>query len=147
MKILHKNKKALFDYEVIKTYIAGVILTGPEIKSVRKSQINLKGAYVSFQKEEAFLKNAHISRYAYDQSENYDPFRVRKLLLSKKEIHAIERATNEQGVTVVPIAIGLKGAYAKVEIAVARGKKKYDKRQSIKERDDKRRMGRMMKKF
>ena len=147
MKILQKNKKALFDYEVISTYIAGMVLTGPEIKSVRKGQINLKGSYVSLQNGELFLKNANISHYAYDQNADYDPFRIRKLLLSKKEIHSIEQALNESGVTVVPLAIGLQGAYAKAEIATVRGKKKYDKRLVIKEREDKRRMGRMLKKF
>jgi SsrA-binding protein len=147
MKIIQKNKKAYFDYEIIDEYKAGIILTGPEIKSVRSGNVNLKGSYVSVEKGEAFLKGAHISRYKYDSNKDYDPFRVRKLLLKEQEIHKISNHLNTQGVTVVPLAVGLDGKYAKVQIGVVRGKKKHDKRQSIKERDTKRQAQRAVKKY
>ena len=139
MKLIQKNKKAFFDYEILQTYLAGMMLRGSEIKSVRAGQVNLKGSYISLQGGEAFLKGANISRYPYDQAPDYDPLRMRKLLLSSKELEGLERQLNEQGVTLIPLAIGLKGPYAKLEIGVARGKKKYDKRQSIKEKESKRR--------
>jgi len=140
MKIIHKNKKAVFDYELLDKFIAGIALTGAEVKSIRNSDINLKGAYVSIKGGEATLKNAHISKYKFSESSDYDPFRARKLLLKKSEIAKIVNHINTQGVTVIPIAIGVEGKHIKVEIAVARGKKLHDKRQSIKERDIKRRL-------
>lgn len=147
MKIIQKNKKAYFDYEILKEFKAGIMLTGPEIKSVRANNVSLKGAYVSIQHGEPFLKNASISKYPYDQNENYDPLRDRKLLLSKKEIHKIETGLNTQGVTVVALAIGLEGRYAKVQIALARGKKKHDKREVIRERQAKRQTDRLIKNY
>jgi SsrA-binding protein len=143
MKIIHKNKKAVFDYELIEQFKAGMILLGSEIKSIRLGQINLRGSYVSFQGGKAYLKGANISRYKFDSSDNYDPFRDRELLLKKSELHKITNHLNTQGVTVVPIAVGIEGKYAKLEIAVARGKKKHDKREAVKERDSKRRLQRL----
>ena len=145
MKIIHKNKKAYFDYEILQEFTAGIILTGSEIKSIRGGNVNLKGAYVSIQNGEVFLKNAHISKYAYDSSKDYDPFRIRKLLLNKRELDKIAGQLNIQGVTVVPLAVGLEKKYAKLKIALVRGKKKYDKRQTIKERQTKRQIDRMIK--
>jgi len=147
MKIIQKNKKAYFDYEVLDEYKAGIILTGPEIKSVRSGNVNLKGSYVSVEKAEAFLKGAHISRYKYDSDKDYDPFRIRKLLLKESEVYKISNHLNTQGVTVVPLAIGLDGKYAKIQIGVVRGKKKHDKRSSIKERETKRQAQRAVKKY
>lgn len=147
MKIIHKNKKAYFDYELLQEFVAGIMLTGPEIKSVRGGHINLKGAYVSIQTGEAFLKSAHISKYPHDQNPDYDPFRVRKLLLNKKEIEKVAAKLNTQGVTIIPLAIGLEGRYAKILISLARGKKKHDKRHSIKEREDKRKLDRLTKNY
>lgn len=147
MKIIHKNKKAYFDYEVLDEYKAGVVLTGPEIKSVRAGQVNLKGAFVSIQNAEVLLKNAHISKYKYDSSADYDPFRVRKLLLKEAEVHKIVNSLNTQGVTVVALAIGLDGKYAKIQIGVVRGKKKHDKRHSIKDRDIKRQLDRAVRRY
>ncbi len=147
MKIIHKNKKAYFDYEILQEFTAGIMLTGPEIKSVRASHVSLKGAYVGIQNGEAFLKSAHISKYAQDSTGAHDTFRVRKLLLSKKEIEKIANSLNTQGVTVVPLAIGLDGKYAKVQIGVARGKKKHDKRHTIKERQTKRQTDRLIKSY
>lgn len=147
MKIIHKNKKAYFDYEILQEFTAGIMLTGPEIKSLRSGHVNLKGAYVSIQNDEAFLKNAHISKYPYDQNKDYDPFRIRKLLLNKRELEKIANKLNTQGVTVVPLAVGLEKKYAKLKIALVRGKKKYDKRQTIRERETKRKMDRMIKSY
>jgi len=147
MKLINKNKKAYFDYEILQEFTAGIMLTGPEIKSIRKGDINLKGAYVSIEKGEAFLKNCHISKYPYDQNPDYDPFRIRKLLLSKRELHKIENKLNTQGVTMVALSIGLVGRFAKLQIGLARGKKKHDKRDSIKGREQKRQLDRMVKNY
>jgi SsrA-binding protein len=145
MKIINKNKKAYFDYEIVDEYKAGIMLTGPEIKSVRNGNVNLKGGYISIQNGEAFLKGANISRYKYDSNPDYDPFRVRKLLLKEQEIYRISNNLNTQGITVIPLAIGLDGKYAKLQIGVARGKKKHDKRASIKDREAKRQVERAVK--
>jgi len=147
MKVIHKNKKAYFDYEILDEFTAGIILTGAEIKSVRKGSVNLKGSYISIINGEAFLKSANISKYPYDQKQDYDPLRVRKLLLNKREINKIDRQLNTQGISVVPLMIGLEGKYAKLQIALVRGKKKYDKRQVIKGREDKRKMDRLIKSY
>ena len=147
MKIIQKNKKAYFDYEILDEFKAGIMLIGPEIKSIRKGNINLKGSYVSIIKGELVLKNANISRYQHDSNPDYNPLRERKLLLKEREIHKIESQLNEQGVALVPLIIGLEGKYAKLQIGTARGKKKHDKRHSIKERDTKRQAQRAMKNF
>jgi SsrA-binding protein len=123
------------------------MLTGPEVKSVRAGNINLKGSYVSTQGGDAFLKNAHISKYAHDSTKTHDPFRERKLLLNKRELDKIEAKLNTQGVTVVPLAIGLVGRYAKLQIALVRGKKKHDKRETIKGREQKRKLDRLVKNY
>ena len=145
MKIIHQNKKATFDYEILAEFKAGIMLLGPEIKSIRKGHVNLRGSFVSFQGTKAVLKGAHISRYPYDHNADYDPFRDRELLLNKSELHKITNHLNTQGVTVVPLAIGLDGKYAKLQIGVARGKKKHDKRESIKKRDTQRQIDRAIK--
>ncbi|MFH1012520.1 MAG: SsrA-binding protein SmpB [Candidatus Peregrinibacteria bacterium] len=147
MKIIHKNKKAYFDYEVLEELTAGIMLTGSEIKSIRAGNVNLKSAYVSIQNGEAFLQQSQIAQYAYDSSPNYDPFRTRKLLLSKREIEWLAGKLNTQGVTIAALAVGLKGPYAKIVIGLVRGKKKHDKRQLIKERHMEREAERAMKKF
>lgn len=145
MKLIHKNKKAYFDYEILEEFRAGIVLTGAEIKSLRGGHVNLKGAYVSITDGEAFLRNAHISRYRYDSRKDYDPFRERKLLLQKKELHKIANSLNTRGITVVPLAVGLEGDYAKVTVGLARGRKKHDKRQVIRERSEKRQVERALK--
>ncbi len=147
MKIIQKNKKAYFDYEILQEFTAGIMLTGPEIKSVRAGNINLKGSYVSIQGGDAFLKNAHISKYPQDNTKTHEPFRDRKLLLNKRELDKIEAKLNTQGVTVVPLAIGLVGRYAKLQIALVRGKKKHDKREAIKGREQKRKLDRLVKSY
>lgn len=145
MKIIHQNKKATFDYEILDEFKAGIILLGPEIKSIRKGNVNLKGSYVSIQNAKAILKGAHITRYAHDSSLVYEPFRDRELLLNKSELNKIINHLNTQGVTIVPLAVVLDGKYAKVRIGVARGKKKHDKRESIKKRETNREIDRAIK--
>ncbi len=145
MKIIHQNKKAKFDYEILNEFKAGIMLLGSEIKSIRKGDVNLKGSYVSIHDSKAILKGAHISRYSYDSNPDYDPFRDRELLLNKSELHKITNHLNTQGVTVIPLAVVLDGKYAKIKIGVGRGKKKHDKRDSIKSRETKRQIDRAIK--
>ena len=142
MKIIHQNKKAVFDYEILDKYTAGMILLGSEIKSIRAGNVNLKGSYVSVVGEKAILRGAHITRYSHDSSTSYDPFRDRELLLNKAELHKITNHLNTQGVTVIPMSVGIEGKYAKLVIGVARGKKKHDKREAIKKRETKREIDR-----
>ncbi len=147
MKTIKSNKKAYFDYEILQEFTAGIMLTGPEIKSVRTGNLNLKGAYISVEKGDAFLKNMHISAYPFANVTDYDPLRQRQLLLNKKELNKINNELNNQGVTVIPLEIGLVGKYAKLKIAIARGKKKHDKRETIKSREQKRTLDRLVKSF
>ncbi|MBN1258856.1 SsrA-binding protein SmpB [Candidatus Peregrinibacteria bacterium] len=146
MKIITKNKKAYFDYEVLEEFKTGIVLTGPEVKSVRDGHIDLKGAFVSILGDEVFLKNANIVKYPCDTTGKHESFRERKLLLTKREIAKITKHLNTAGTTIVPLAVGLEKCYIKFLIGVARGKKQYDKRQSIKEKDVKRRIDRAIRK-
>ncbi len=140
------NKKARFDYEILDTYEAGLILTGQEVKSVRAGQMNLKGAFVSFHNNGAFLTNAHISKYKFAGTAfDYDPDQSRKLLLKNKEIAYLREKLQEKGLTIIPLSVYNKGRRIKLEIGVAKGKKKYDKRESIKRREVKRELDRKMK--
>ena len=141
-----KNKRATFDYEFIDTYTAGIVLTGTEIKSIRLGKASLVDTYCFFSRGELWVKGMHIAEYFYGSYNNHIARRDRKLLLSKKELRKLERATKETGFTIVPapMYINEKGL-AKVVIALAKGKKQYDKRESLKEKDDKREMDRMFK--
>lgn len=147
MKIIHKNKKAYFDYEILQEFKAGMMLIGPEIKSIRKGDVNLKGAYISLKDGKPVLKGANISRYSYDSNPDYDPFRDRPLLLKQSEIDRIQTHLNTQGVTIIPLLVLLDGKYAKLQIGIARGKKKHDKRHALKSRDSQRQIDRVMKGF
>ncbi len=147
MKIIYKNKKAYFDYEILHEFKAGLMLLGSEIKSIRKGNVNLKGSYISMKDEKPILKGANVSRYAYDTNDDYEPFRDRPLLLKQPEIDRLINHLNTQGVTIIPLFIGLDGKYAKLQIAVARGKKKHDKRQTLKERDSKRQVEQAIKRY
>lgn len=135
--IIQENKKARFDYEIVETYEAGLVLTGSEVKSVRAGSVQLKDSYVSFKGSEAFLQNAHISEYKASSYNNHEPERHRKLLLNRSELEKIFAAIREKGLTCVPLKIYFKKGRAKVEIALAKGKKAHDKRQAIKTRDAK----------
>ena len=145
--IVIKNKRAAFDYEILDRYVAGVQLFGTEIKSIPDGKASLTETYCTFINNELWVKNMNISTYFFGTYNNHEPRRDRKLLLTKKELNKLLRATKETGNTIIPIKLFVtdKGL-AKLEIGLARGKKMYDKRQTLKEKDDKREMDRMMKK-
>lgn len=136
-RIIAKNKKAYFLYEIIETYSAGIVLTGSEIKSIRAGKVNFVDAYATITKGELILKGLHISPYDHGGYANHQPTRDRKLLLTKSEINRIIRKVTEKGLTIVPLScfINEKG-FAKLEIAIVKGKKAYDKRESIKKKDN-----------
>lgn len=142
-----KNKRATFDYELLDTYTAGIVLTGTEIKSIRLGKASLVDTFCFINKGELWVKNMYIAEYFYGTYNNHVARRDRKLLLTKKELRKIEGASKNNGFTIVPtrLFINDKGL-AKVIVAVAKGKKEYDKRDSIRERDDKRDMARAFKK-
>lgn len=149
MKLLQiniKNKRASFDYELLDTYTAGIVLTGTEIKSIRLGKASLVDTFCFFNNGELWVKNMYIAEYFYGTYNNHNARRDRKLLLTAKELQKIQRLTKEAGYSVIPtkIFINDKGL-AKVVVAVAKGKKAYDKRESIKEREDKRMMDRAFK--
>jgi len=140
------NKKAQFDYEFLEKYEAGLVLTGSEVKSIRSGQVSLKGSFVTFYNNQAFLINTHIPPYRFaGVQKNYEPERNRALLLKDKEISYLRGKLQEKGLTIVPISLYTKGRHIKLEIAVTRGKKKYDKRESIKKRDLDKEMARSFK--
>ncbi len=130
-----KNRKAHFNYFIEKTYEAGIVLTGTEIKSVRKGSANFNDAYVTIRNGEAYLINMHISKYEEGNRFNHDERRDRKLLLHKNEIKRLGTEIQNAGYTLIPIKLYFKGNYAKVQISLAKGKKLYDKRETIKKRD------------
>ena len=133
-----KNKKAYFDYFIEDTYEAGIVLTGTEIKSIRKGSANLKDSYARIKNGEVFLTNMFISTYEEGNRFNHDERRERKLLLNKKEIFKIRDKIEKEGYSLVPVKLYLKNGKSKLEIGIAKGKKTYDKRQSLKEKDIKR---------
>lgn len=135
--LIHENKKARFDYEIIETFEAGLMLTGSEVKSLRDKNVQLKDSYVSFRGNEAYLQNAHISVYMASSYNNHEPERLRKLLLNRAELEHISDSLKERGYACIPLKIYFKKGRAKIEIALAKGKKTHDKRQAIKERDAK----------
>ncbi|EAE2446113.1 SsrA-binding protein SmpB [Listeria monocytogenes] len=137
-KLVAQNKKARHDYAIEETFEAGIVLQGTEIKSVRNARVNLKDSYARIDKGEIFLHNMHISPYEQGNRYNHDPLRTRKLLLHKKQISRLIGETKESGYSIVPLKMYIKGGYAKVLIGVARGKKKYDKRQDLKQKEAKR---------
>ena len=130
-----KNKKALYDYTIEDTYEAGIVLTGTEIKSIRQAKANLKDSYATIKNNEIYLINMHISHYDKGNIFNHDETRNRKLLLHKKEIKKIRQAIEVQGLTLIPLKLYFKNNILKVLLGVCRGKKNYDKRESMKERD------------
>jgi len=140
------NKKAKFDYEILETFEAGLVLNGIEVKSIRGGGASLKGAFVTFHGENAFLTNMHVSKYKYaGNTPEYEPERSRRVLLKRREIRYLRGKSEERGLTIVPISLYTKGRRIKVEIAVCRGKKKYDKRASIKKRELKRELAQKIK--
>ena len=143
-KLIASNKKAYFDYNLSDSYEAGICLLGTEIKSIRKGQVNLKDSYIKITDNlEAYLINCHISPYEFGNINNHDPKRDRKLLLNKKEILKILNKIKQEQCTVVPIKMFFSGRWAKLEIALAKGKKLFDKRETIKKKDIQRDIQRM----
>jgi len=145
IKSVSKNKKAFHDYFVDETYETGISLFGTEVKSVREGKVNLKDSYVSVKTGEAILIGMHISPYEKGNIFNKDPLRPRKLLLHRREINKLIGLTQQQGYTLIPLEIYFKGSYVKVALGLCRGKKNYDKREAIAERDAKRNMNRALK--
>lgn len=141
-----KNKKAYHNYEFIEYFISGIVLQSTEIKSIREGLVSFTDSYCYFVSDELFLKNCHISEYKFSKYFNHDPKRDRKLLLNKKELKKLKEKVNQGGLTIVPIEmfINAKGL-CKIKIALARGKKTYDKRESIKNKDIKREENRKIK--
>lgn len=144
---LAQNKKARHDYQIIETLEAGIVLTGTEIKSVRERRVNLKDGFAQIHNGEAWLMNVHISEYIQGNRFNHDPLRPRKLLLHKKEILKLAGQTSEKGITIVPLKMYLKNGFAKVLLGIAKGKHDYDKRETIKKRDQEREIRRTLKNY
>jgi len=144
-KVLARNRKAAHDYFLQEKFEAGLALQGSEIKSIRAGQVSLKEAYVRTDGRQAWLVNAHIAPYNPASSSGHNPLRERKLLLHRKEIDLLWEETSRKGNTIVPLQVYLKDGRAKLELAVARGKKKWDKREDIAKRDAEREMARALK--
>ena len=143
-KIEIKNRRASFDFEFLETFQAGIVLTGTEIKSIRGGKASLVDSYCYFVGNELYVKNMHVAEYWWGSWGKHDPKRDRKLLLTKRELRSLHRAVKEKGLTIVAVKLYIaENGYAKLLIALARGKKEYDKRQSIKEKDIRRDMERL----
>ena len=141
-----KNKKAFFEFEIIEKYIAGIVLTGTEIKSIRMGKANFIDPYCHFVNGELWVKGLNISEYDWGTYNNHDPRQERKLLLNRKELIKISRQSQEKGLTIVALKLFINdNGYAKIEIAIARGKKSHDKRETLKQKDAKREMDRYTK--
>ena len=145
LKVVATNRKARHNYFLLDTYEAGIVLKGSEIKSIRGGQISLAQAYVTTDGQEAWLMNAHIAPYNEASRFNHDPVRPRKLLLHASEIRKLSEKVNQKGATIVPLRVYLKDGLAKIEIALAKGKKHYDKRAEIAKRDAQRELDRQYK--
>jgi SsrA-binding protein len=145
IKIVCQNKKARYDYDIIEVIEAGMVLVGTEVKSLREGRANLKDSYARIKNGELYLVQAHISPYTHTHYDNHDPERVRKLLVHKRELKRLTGKTQEKGLTLVPLKIYFKEGKAKVELALASGKKSYDKRETLKRKDQKREMERAIK--
>ncbi len=143
--VVAKNRKARFDYHILETMEAGIVLTGTEIKSLRKGNLNLKEGYAKIENGEVWLMNVHISPYEQGSYYNHDPLRKRKLLLNRFEIRRLTGKIREKGLTLVPLSVYIKnGKYAKVELALGRGKTHQDKRETVAKRDAGREMARAL---
>lgn len=145
MKIIAQNRKAFHDYYIEDRIEAGISLKGTEVKSAREGRVNLKDSYVIIKEEEAFLLHCHISPYSHGNIMNHDPVRTRKLLLQKKEITKLQGKLQQKGYSLIPLKMYLKGPHIKIEVGLAKGKRFFEKRESIKEREAKREMERAMK--
>jgi len=142
LKILIKNKKAYHDYQILQTVEAGISLVGTEVKSVKEGKINIKDGYAFISKGEMFLKNVHISQYPFGNMYNHDPIRVRKLLLHKDEIRKLHAKIKERGLTLIPLKVYSKRGIIKLELGLCKGKQLYNKKEEIREKDQKRELKR-----
>ncbi len=140
IKIIATNRKANFQYEILNRIEAGIVLKGTEVKSLRDSKVNLSDAYGKFIKDELWLVNAHISEYRFGNLNNHDPLRKRKLLLNRRELKRLKSGLEEKGLTLIAAKIYFKNSLVKVEMAMARGKKLYDKRETVKKRETERKL-------
>jgi SsrA-binding protein len=139
--ILIKNRKAFFNYQITDKYIAGIMLLGTEIKSIRESAVNLSNSFCSIENDNIIVKGMHISEYLHGNINNHDPLRDRKLLLNKKEIRQIKKKVFEKKLSIIPTKLFVnKRGFAKVELGLGKGKKEYDKRETIKKRDSDRKI-------
>ncbi len=145
MKIAAQNRKAFHDYAIEETFETGIVLTGTEVKSLRDGKANLKDSYVIIKENEAFLLNCHISPYSHGNIMNHEPLRTRKLLLHRKEIDKLQAKAAQKGYSLIPLKIYFKAGRAKVEVGLARGKRQYEKRETIKKREADREIERAMK--
>jgi len=143
-KVIATNRRARFEFEILDRYETGIALVGPEVKSLRAGKANLTDAYATVRRGEVWLHNLHISPYDPASRENPNPRRERKLLLHRREIAKLDGKVKESGLTLVPLSIYFKGGRAKVELALARGKRRYDKRETIKKRESDRDLQRVM---
>jgi SsrA-binding protein len=143
-----RNKRATFDYEIIEEYVAGIVLVGTEIKSLRLGKASLVDSYCYFERNELWIRNVNIAEYTWGTCNNHIPKRDRKLLLNRKELSKLQRALQDKGLTVVGLRLFLsEKGYAKIVVGLARGRKAYDKREYLKENDAKREMDKAMKRF
>ncbi len=143
-KLVAKNRKAYHDYLIFDTYEAGIALTGSEIKSVRANQVSLRDGYALIREGEVWLENVHIAPYNQANQENHEPRRTRKLLLHRREINRLDGKLREKGLTLIPLSMYLKNNRAKVELGLAKGKRQYDKRVALKEKEARRQIDRSM---
>ena len=146
-KVVTTNRKAFHDYNIFEKYLAGIVLTGTEIKSIRKNAINLKDSFCKIEDNEIFLYKCHISPYEQGNRYNHEAERIRKLLLTKKEILKLQSKVKKENYTIVPLEVFLQGSLAKIEIGLAKGKKLHDKRTDLAKKDQKREMERAAKKY
>jgi SsrA-binding protein len=146
-KIIAENRKARHDYHIEDTYEAGLVLLGTEVKALRTGKANLRDAYARIKNGEVFVHQMHIGPYAFSYYDNHEPLRKRKLLLHKREIKKLVGKVNEKGFSLIPLTLYFKDGKAKVKLALARGKRQYDKRQTIRKRDEQREMDRVRKEY
>lgn len=146
-KVISTNRKAFHDFLIFDKFIAGMVLVGTEIKSIRAGSVNLKDSFAKIEKGEIFLYGCHISKYEQGNRYNHDPERVRKLLLNRKEILKMETKIKKEGYTIVPLELFLTRGYAKLEIALAKGKKLYDKRETMTKKTQNRDIQRQLKNY
>jgi SsrA-binding protein len=143
-KRIASNRRARYEYEILETLEAGLVLLGPEVKSLRAGKASLSDAYATVRRGEVFLVNAHISPYEQAGRENSDPRRERKLLLRRSEIARLQSKVAERGLTLIPLSLYFRKGLAKVELALVRGKRRYDKRESIRRREEEREVARAL---